>query len=552
MLRFHGAFREPPLPRCRFLTNEGSKMRYLRPLLSTALLLAAAQPLFAQARGVTGVVRSQVDGRPVAGVEVRLLGTATPVRTSAEGSFSLSVPAVSTEILVLTHPDFDAMQVELLGRTRVDIELIPAVRFNQYGVPVSRTPVEGEARDGILVFESPDQSYRLWFDLRVQMDGAYFWGNDRNAIGNGVEMRRARLAFKSVFATDWYAELDMDFADSRADLKDAYLAYMGFPGIELRAGNFKEVFSIETNTTSRYLTFLERPMVTRALTPSRHAGLGVTYTRPYLMAAGGLHFQDVGGWEEVQNRKDNNSATGVSEGYSLTGKLVAMPFLREGDRVLHLGVAASYRTPKTHDRIGAVRYDVRGISNINRRKYLDTDRMMEVDHSVLTGFEAAAHVGGTRLQGEYTRSEVQRKGDLPTERFSGFYAQASRMLFGGSYRYNPGDAEFTQPSLGRSWGDVELGVRYEYLDLNGPSGLVMGGEGEGITVGLNFYANRNVKLSANYGWMNHDRYANARNSLFVGVDADGNPTRNPDLVVDPKGKAGEDYSVLSLRIQVSF
>lgn len=527
-------------------------MRYLRPLLAAAILVVVAQPLLAQPRTVMGMVRSQADGQPVVGVDVRLLGTTTAVRTSATGAFTIEVPAVSTDILVLTHPDFDLLQVELLGRTRVELELIPGIRLNQYGVPVSRTQVEAEARDGILVFESPDQSYRLWFDLRVQMDGAYFWGNDRNPIGNGVEMRRARLAFKSVFATDWYAELDMDFSDSRADLKDAYLAYTGFPGLEIRAGNFKEIFSLETNTTSRYLTFLERPMVTRALTPSRHAGVGVTYTRPHLMAAGGVHFQDVGGWEEVQNRKDNNSATGVSEGYSLTGKLVVMPFFREGDRVVHLGAAASYRTPKTDDRIGAVRYDVRGISNINRKKYLDTDRMMGVSHSILTGLEAATHLGGTRLQGEYTRAEVHREDDRPTERFSGFYAQASRLLFGGSYRYNPGQGEFTQPSLGRSWGDVELAVRYEYLDLNGSGGAVTGGEGEGITVGVNFYANKNVKLSANYGWMNHDRYANARNSLFVGTDADGNPTRNPALVVDPKGKAGEDYNVLSFRVQVSF
>ncbi|MEX1258272.1 MAG: TonB-dependent receptor [Gemmatimonadota bacterium] len=527
-------------------------MRHLRALLAAVLLTAVAMPVVAQARSVTGTVRSITDGAPVADVNVRLRGSAATVQTNAAGAFSISVPAVSTDILLLTHPEYELAEVELLGRTSVEVILVSSVRFNQYGVQVPRTPLDAEARDGILVFESQDGAYRLWFDMRVQMDGAFFLGSHLNPIGNGVEMRRARIGIKSIFARDWYGEVDMDFADSRADLKDAYLMYTGFEGFSIRAGNFKEVFSLETNTTSRYLTFMERPMVTRAMTPSRHAGIGVSYERPYLFAAGGVHFQDVGGWEEVQNRKDYNADIGVSEGYSFTAKVVGIPFYHETDRGVHLGIAGSYRTPKTHDRVGTVRHDTRGISNINRKKYLDTDRMTDVDHSILAGFEAAGYLRGMRVQGEYNLSDVHLNGDRPTEHFRGFYLFASRMLFGGSYQYNRSDAEFTQPNLGRSWGDVELALRYEYLDFNSRMDGVMGGEGEGITVGVNFYANNNVKLSANYGWMNHDRYAGARGDLFVGTDEDGNLTRDPGLVVEPEGEAGEDFSVFALRAQVTF
>lgn len=42
-------------------------------------------------------------------------------------------------------------------------------RFNQYGRLVSRSPLDVENRNGILVFESKDQDYRLWFDIRVQV-----------------------------------------------------------------------------------------------------------------------------------------------------------------------------------------------------------------------------------------------------------------------------------------------------------------------------------------------------------------------------------------------
>jgi phosphate-selective porin OprO/OprP len=44
---------------------------------------------------------------------------------------------------------------------------------------------------------------------------------------------------------------------------------------------------------------------------------------------------------------------------------------------------------------------------------------------------------------------------------------------------------------------------------------------------LNYYANNNVKIMLNYAYLNHDRYANGKDKLFVGYDANGNLTRNP-------------------------
>jgi phosphate-selective porin OprO/OprP len=518
-----------------------------------AVMLVATAEARAQVRTVSGTVVSSVDGRTVEGAIVRVQGAIAGTRTTGAGTFTLEVPPQTTEILVITHPEHDPLEVDIQGRTTVSVTLQSNIRFNQYGVAVPRKPLEAEARDGLLVFESKDGEYKLWMDLRVQMDGGMFFGETLNPIGNGIEMRRARLAFKSEFAKKWYAELDMDFADSRADLKDAFLQYSPTDRLALKAGNFKEIFSMETNTTSRYLPFMERPMVTRALTPSRHAGFQVVYSRPYLMTAGGLHFQDVGGWEEVQLRKDNNSAFGADEGYSVTGKMVLMPLYHDTEKGLHLGAAASYRTPKTHDRPGAVRIDVRGISNINRKKYLDTDRMLDVDNTVLTGLEAAAYYRGFRIQSEYNTSKVTFKDTARGhENFRGFYVFGTAMLFGGRHQYNTGDGEFTQPKLGRAWGDVELGVRYEYLDLNSREDGIMAGEGEGLTVGLNAYMNNNVKLSVNYGLVNHDRWANGRGRLATGLDAAGVPTTNPRLVVAPKGKGGEDFSSLSFRVQVSF
>ena len=100
------------------------------------------------------------------------------------------------------------------------------VAYNQYGVKVDREELHAEQRNNILVFESKSKNYKLWMDNRVQVDGATFFGknsSDYNPIGNGVSIRRARLAIKAQITPDWYGEVDMDMADGVFELKDAII-----------------------------------------------------------------------------------------------------------------------------------------------------------------------------------------------------------------------------------------------------------------------------------------------------------------------------------------
>ncbi len=532
-------------------------------------------PAYGQVRNVTGQVTSDLDGEAVEGVSVRLKGAITAVTTNAEGRYAMEVPENSSMVLVFTHEDHDTQELVIGGRSIVNVELANSVRYNQYGRRVNRTPLSVEERDGIVMFESADQDYKLWFDIRVQADGAAFFGDTWNDIGNGVAMRRARWAFKAELADRWEAEIDMDFADAHADLKDAFLLYKATPRLDIKAGNFKERFSMEQNTSSRWLTFMERPSALRTIAPSRHLGMQFHYHRPYFVGVGGLHFQDVGDYEVVQYRKDNNAGLGINEGYSLTGKVTFIPFWYEIDRGLHFAVAGSYRTPKTHDSaINSVRYDTRSNVNINRKKYLDTDRMLYTDNYQFYNFEFAGNYKGLKFATEYIMANVNRDVDpatgvdLDSEQFSGFYAMASYLLFGGTQLYNNYQGEYTQPINGKPWGDVEVAVRYDYSDFNNKNGSddpldwgVMGGSGEGFTFAVNYYAPKNVKLSLNYGYLNFDRYANQRGRLVTGVDVNGVPTRNP-LLIDPnrttdfQGNAvpepGERFHWIAVRFQVAF
>jgi phosphate-selective porin OprO/OprP len=517
------------------------------------VMVVASVATFAQTKTVTGTVTSNLDGSVVTDASVRVKGSLIAVRTNAQGLYRVDVPDSSSQVLVFSHENFDEMEVNIEGRSLINAELFSNQRFNQYGVAVERVPLDGEAREGVLVFESKDQDYKMWFDSRVQIDAGFLWGAKYNDLPSfGTEVRRARFAMKVELPGNWEGEIDLDFSDSRADLKDAYLKYSFGKNKWIRIGNYKERFSMETNTTSRYLPLAERPIGTRVLTPSRALGIQALYGVGPVVAAGGLHFQDVGGWEDVEIRKENYR-NGFSEGYSLTGKLTLMPFYKDPSKGLHLAVAGSYRTPKTHVRAGmqnAVRFDSRSYPNINRLKYLDTDRFV-ADHYTLSNMELAGYYGPVRLQGEYTTASVTRPDNLGVEKFNAFYVMGSVALFGGKQRYNVYEGEFTQPSTGQSWGDVELAMRYEYLDLNSREEY-MWGSGEAFTVGLNFYAKTNVKFMLNYRFVNHDRYATGRGALNVGYDINGNLTKDPKQVAAPQGEGGDSYNGVTFRVEVAF
>ena len=431
-------------------------------------------------------------------------------------------------------------------------------KYNQYGVAVQSDRLDVEAQDGILVLESPNSGYKLWFDIRAQADGAVFFGapDYADAIGNGTSIRRARFAVKGQIDEKWYGEFDMDLANGLAELKDAIIRYTGIPNLDLQVGNFKENFSIQRNTTSRYLQFMERPMVTSALSPSRHIGINAKYAKDWLWFSAGAFSQIIAGQEEWTNVADNNKDFGRNSGYSLTTKLVIRPLYKLDNASLHIGAAYSYRTTTTDlatGEWGTYRASARNSTSINRKKYLDTNNLPGFDHNNLWTVELAGHWKGLRYEAAYIGDNVHFKPDAvdpETKNFGGWYAQAGYLLFGGTQRYDSNGGKYTKIKPVHKWGDLELCGRYETCNLN--FGNVYGGASEAYAVGLNWWVNNNVKLQLNYQFNNNDRYANGKDKLNVGLDSAGKPTKDYKKVVAADGKAGVDYHMLALRFEIDF
>ena len=390
--------------------------------------------------------------------------------------------------------------------------------------------INGEARDGILVFESEDEQFKWWFDARVQIDGAYYFDN-LNDMGSGLELRRGRFALKTKLWGKWHGEFDIDVADNEIEVKDVYIRYNFNENTFLRIGNFKEPFGIERPTTSRHIIFLERSYA-NAFTPGRQLGGAIVRYDKNWYGALGFYGQGI----------DNESIDDIEEddGYAITGRVAFSPFNDYG-KVLHFGISGTQRTPYadgTDEDI--ISFRTRAETHVSRNRYINTGYIRFCNYFISAGAEAAAVYGPFSIQGEYIQVDVDRKEGKGNPVFNSGYVFVTYTITGESRPYNNSEAEFLRIIPENKYGAFELAARYSYIDMNDFNLGIYGGAAESFTLGLNWYANRSVKMMANYTITNNDRYAN------------GNGRYDTGNLEAPKGNGGDDFSFFQVRFEIDF
>jgi phosphate-selective porin OprO/OprP len=377
---------------------------------------------------------------------------------------------------------------------------------------------------GYLVFQNADSSFRYWLDGRLQIDGAVYTGS-KNTLANGTEVRRARLGGKVTMYKDWHGEIDIDFTKNAVEMKDVWMGYIGFPNSIVKVGNYKEPFSIETLTSSKYITFLERAY-TDNFSPDRNIGVGYARWGSWWQAAAGAFGQPAG----------TVDASGRDEGYGLTGRVTFAPINSEG-RLLHFGGALSRRTPNGDPApdTNTVRFRARPETNVSQARYYTTGKIRLVDHTSLYNAELAGVYGPMWLQAEYTQTNVQRLNSLPAPSFNGSYVAVSYFITGETKPYLVEEGEFDRVVPKSSSGAWEIAGRVSGIDLNDPStGVnILGGKGTNYTLGLNWYINANFKWMLNY----------------VRVVTDNNA--KPDLGVAPL-VVGDKFNMIQTRLSLAF
>jgi len=525
------------------------------------LIILFTGNLFSQEKNVvTGKVFPAGMANPISNVTVQIEGQpSNTVKTDRNGFFNINVTAFPVT-LIFSKDLYTRQVVRVKKPTDIAVYLTPAKKAeNEYGQAIGvRVKLNSESRDGILMLISSDNRFKYWFDNRVYFDGAFYLGDntyqgETHTITNGVDIRRMRFAMKTIIWGNWGGEIDFDFANNEVDIKDAYVRYIG-KNWQVKAGNFREPMSLETMTTSRYITFLERPYATEQ-SPSRHLGIDYKTFFNHLFFEAGIFSSSI----PNSLMRDQNKKQGTNAGWSVTGRMAWFP-IKKDKQVLHFGLSGSYRTPKIPelgDPINSFRYGENAETEINRKKYIDTDWIEDSKDKTIVGFEAAYALRNYRIQGEYLATTIHRDVDKVPQgediaKMSGFYIMGAWLINNADYYYNAQDAEFSQVDFRNiNKGTLEVALRYSYMNANNFKDgelkpWLPGGSGEVYTAGLSYYFNYNVKFMLNYSYANHDRWANGKGKYKTfDVDADGND-------ITPTGKGGIDFSTIQARLLIAF
>jgi len=350
-----------------------------------------------------------------------------------------------------------------------------------------------------LKFVSVDEKFQFQVGGRLQADAAFYDGDDNgfnNEFGDGTKIRRLFLDVRGVIDRDWNYRFQYDFArpaggDSGArGIRDAWLQYTGWGLNQITVGNFKEYFGLEHLTSGLYTTFIERGVTDDLFTPDRHLGVGIGTYRPNWTANIGLFGE----------RAEGDAANEGDEGWDLTGRYTYAPVALAG-KVVHLGVAARYHQP--NDSTTELRFRARPESNVTDVRLIDTNVLAGVDNTLGIGLEGAVVSGPFSVQGEYITTSVKRDDALDDVDLNAWYVYGSWFLTGESRPYRTKEAVFDRitpltpvgkgDGLGGAW---EVALRYSNADLN--DGALVGGEQDNLTLGLNWYATKNLRFAANY------------------------------------------------------
>jgi len=317
---------------------------------------------------------------------------------------------------------------------------------------------------------------------RLQAEQA-FYNEDMTRLGDGAQLRRARLFVTGRVFRDWRFKSEIEFGKKgQVGPRNVWLKYKGLKPVTFTLGNFQEPFSLEGMTSSNFVTFMERALP-YAFTPDYHLGAGVSGHYGFGSLAAGIFGDTIG------NKNDQ-----VDDGWGVASRLTFAPFHEQG-RLLHLGFSTEYRQPKSDN---IVRFRARPESNVTHQHLIDTRKISGVDSTLKAGAELAGVYGPFSLQSEYMRAFVQRMAASDLN-FTGWYLYGSWFPTGESRSYHWKNGSFGRIHPLHTWGAWELGLRYSALDLSDQD--IQGGKENNITIGLNWYPNPDLRFMANYIWV---------------------------------------------------
>jgi len=340
-------------------------------------------------------------------------------------------------------------------------------------------------------------------------------GHPQDRLG----FRRVRFGVRGKLPVNMEYRIEIEYAGgNNTEFRDAWLGWNDLPVLQkLLIGNQKRPYGLAHLNSSRYSVFLERPFVIESFNQDcRRLGIqswGFSEDQSWNWRYGVFNqrlIQDEGNYTndhlqlEVAARLANTiwydkASDGRGYAHWAISGTTAYPDGSTGGDNGSVG-------PDQNEARFRHRPEARSAS-----RWLDTGRIAGADNYQLLGLESVLNVGPLQLVGEYENVWLDRESGAGSDlHFHGGYVYASYFLTGEHMPWNrkSGQLGRIQPfenfflvrtcdgQCGKGIGAWQMAVRYSYADFNDVD--ILGGIGESVTFGLNWFWTSNARMQFNW------------------------------------------------------
>ncbi len=330
------------------------------------------------------------------------------------------------------------------------------------------------------------QDISIKFNGRTQLDYTHADAEISNFDIRNSEWRRLRLGGGGAYGANWKYGFEINIADNGKITITKAIIDRNFSNTpySLRIGHFKTPNSLDQQTSSRFISTLERAGFDGAFGFDR--GLGAA-----LIGKGKSHYFSVGVFGDNINRSTPDIA------YSIAGRGVVTP-IKVAQHTLHLGV--SFRHRELRNNASSLRYRQRPYSH-KAGRILATSKFARADDFI--GLEAAGLRDHFWIAGEYgwLKADCPSCNNDPT--YTGYYLEMGE-FFGGRRSYKSG--AFSRPKIDHpltkgGYGALSLVARFDQLDLSEydrTNSNINGGRLETTILGVDWWPTDHVRVGVNF------------------------------------------------------
>jgi phosphate-selective porin OprO/OprP len=364
-----------------------------------------------------------------------------------------------------------------------------------------------------------------WFKMTgsLRADQTFFMGSYRdkgNLYPNGGSIRSAQLSAEGGVGRDWEYSIGLDFTSSLdssvrgsssshvgVELTDTFLAYSGFmENNQIFVGQLTASwFGLENSTSTSWNPFLEKSLQAQAFFPGEGLGVMTDFwwdngDITFLAVQPGIGARSKGKLLDGAKEDIEDNNTHRDQWLALT-RLTYCPVVELGN-VWHFGVSAawweaptSYKNRPYADKGND--FSARPSARARNTPSLINTGPIRANYTRQVNLEMARQFGSFLISGEYSNAYMHRVGSpRGSLQFNGWSTQMSYILTGEVHEYDVRDGNFGTIKPCGEYGAFEIAARYDFLNLNDKD--LRGGTQHDVTLGLNWYVNNNVRLSANY------------------------------------------------------